>query len=137
MGQRGKKWLMIGILCGVLALTPILVNAQDDAEATPEATAATVVTDEATAEATVEAVDHSEVTTEETEAVSAEDEHAATVSSTSDTPQTLFEMHAVEPRPAEETDDPAGIGLLFFLAGIAGIGAIGMAMIGRDSAGSE
>ena len=130
MGQRGRTWLMIGILCGMLALTPILVGAQDDAEATPEATAASVVTDEETTdvEDTVE-----ESTTEETAVEEAETEETASVVAESDAPRTLFEAYAVEDAPEEEAEDPAGIGLLFFLAGIGAVAAVGVAMVSRDS----
>ena len=125
MGQRGKTWLMIGILCGMLALTPILVSAQDDdAEATPEATAASVVTDEEATE---------ETSVEETTATEAETEETTSVTADSDAPRTLFDVYAVEDAPEEETEEPAGIGLLFFLAGIGAVVAVGGAMVSRDS----
>ncbi|MEQ8672032.1 MAG: hypothetical protein RLP44_07835 [Aggregatilineales bacterium] len=133
MGQRGRTWLMIGILCGMLALTPILVGAQDDdAEATPEATAASVVTDEETTdlEATVEETTAEETIDEETTATEAE---TSSVVADSDAPRTLFDAYAVEDAPEEEAEEPAGIGLLFFLAGIGAVAAVGVAMVSRDS----
>jgi len=136
MGQRGQSWLAVLVLCMVLMLTPIIVGAQDedDAEATPEATTEAVVDDGiAITNDTVDETAEDENAEEEHSEESSEDEDHSEDAEVAEDALTLFELRAVEAEETTDEEEPAGVGLLFFLLGIGAVGTVGMAMIGREN----
>ncbi len=108
--RHAARWLLILMLCGVVAAAPVL--AQDD-EATEEPAAAEEVEGEeapADAESSEEEGEHAE-----------DEEHGD-------------ESAGEDVEESEEEESPEGVEILFLLLGIGAVLLVGMFAIGQESA---
>ncbi len=121
------------LLCGLFLLALPVLAQDDDAESTPEPAdeplQGIIITrdGEATAEATTEPLQGVIITRDDAE-LGLDDEEAVTEAQED---EAIVEAEVVDV-DLEEEETADGTGLLVLLMGLGGIGAVGLAMIGRS-----